>query len=100
MALQTQRKEVLELNHAEQHMLTALVRLHEKQPERKWNYPNISDEVRNYTKNKVVPTLHELHLAKPKLLEQGLVYDAEIGFVPTPAGIKFFRENKHKMMLH
>jgi hypothetical protein len=100
MALQTQKQEVLELNHSEQHMLTALVRLHEKQPERKWNYANISDEVRDYTKHKVVPTLHELHLAKPKLVEHGFVHVADIGFIPTQAGIKFFRENKHKLTLH
>lgn len=100
MALQTQKQEVLRLDPPQEHMLVALVLLHEQHPERRFSYPAISDKVRDHTQNKVVPTLRELQLAKRPLLDHGLISDEGIGFVPTAYGVKFFQQNRRVLAVH
>lgn len=98
MALQ--QKETLNLDPQQQQMLVALVLLHEKHPEKRFSYPKISDTVREQTKNKIVPTLKELQMAKWPLIDQGLIRDEGIGFIPTQEGIQFYHRNKQRMSLH
>lgn len=75
------------------HMLMALARMDRKNPGRRHSYPDIHDEVFNFTKGKVDLDLKAMRTGKITLIEHGLIKDGGIGFTVTPIGTTFASEN-------
>lgn len=81
------------LSVCEINMLMALARMDRKNPGRRNNYPDIHDDVFNFTKGKVDLDLKEMRTGKVTLMEHDLIKDGGIGFTITPIGITFASEN-------
>lgn len=85
------------LDPVQQHMLAALVLMHEENPGWCSNYPMIRDKVYNHTEGKVELSIDQLREARRSLIKSGLIADGGIGFTATEQGCDtYYRmETKH-----
>lgn len=81
------------LSTCDVHMLKALHRMNKAHPGRRHNYPDIHDEVFNFTQGKTDLDLKEMRTGKVTLMEHELIKDGGIGFTITALGATFASEN-------